>query len=206
MACAERPSRRSRMISERYGRKIGLLKLLGSQFLDRLGAYRAYRQVRWNDVQRLVFVCSGNICRSAYAEGRATQLGLRAVSAGLSADRSGPADRRAVRFAAGRSVDLSEHRTTPVGDLELEKGDLILCMEPFQAFAMTEIARSGASQVTLLGLWASEPRPYLQDPYGLLDGYWHTCFALIDSAVEEVARRVNAEHASTGCRILNAEP
>ena len=36
--------------------------------------------------------------------------------------------------------------------------------------------------MTLLGLWCGEPRPHIEDPYGLGDDYFDTCFALIDAA------------------------
>lgn len=193
------------MISERYGRKIGFARLLVCYFLDSLGFYRTYRRVRWHEVRRFVFVCNGNICRSPYAQARARQLGLTAVSAGLRADDRGPADSYAIRLAAERSLDLASHRTTNVAELLLENGDLVLCMEPAQAIAMREFANARTVQVTLLGLWAAEPRPYLQDPYGLSDGYWHTCFSLIDSAVEHLAQCVKIEHANVGYRASNAD-
>ena len=40
-------------------------------------------QIKWEDVDRLVFVCTGNICRSAYAEYKARSLGMSATSFGI---------------------------------------------------------------------------------------------------------------------------
>jgi hypothetical protein len=57
-------------------------------------------------------------------------------------------------------------------------------MEPAQ---LPALAKLGA-QATLLGLWATPPRPHLEDPYGLCAAYFDTCFEVIDSAVERIVR------------------
>ena len=67
-------------------------------------------------------------------------------------------------------------------------GDVFLCMEPSQAYALRKYIKDYHNQqVTLLGLWSTQRRPYLQDPYGLSDKYWDTCLDIIDSALENIA-------------------
>lgn len=187
-------------LNKRYGRKIGYLKLLCCRISDVLGQYREYHNICWSEVRRLVFVCHGNICRSAYAEARARNLSLNAVSAGLGARQDGLADKKAIGVAAERNIDMRAHRTTRVADLELRNGDLVLCMEPNQVEALKASVKisDGQQQITLLGLWASERRPFLQDPYGLQDGYWHTCFDLIDSAIGNIRTKLPSVPNSTG--------
>jgi len=175
-------------MNDRYGRKIGFLRLLLADIYDLFGCYSAYKNVRWEEAKRLVFICKGNICRSAYAEARANQLMLHATSAGLGAIKNGPADPYAIKVAAQRNVNLNLHQTTPVSDFKKKDGDIFICMEPLQAlFIRNRIDSNPKQQVTLLGLWSNERRPYLQDPYGLSDGYWTTCLDIIDSAVENIA-------------------
>lgn len=178
-------------LTDRYGRKIGYVKLLCSRVGNALGRYAGYRAIRWHDVQRLVFVCHGNICRSAYAEARARSLGLNAVSAGIGATKGVPADKVAMLVAAARDIDLQSHRTTHVSDLKTADGDLFLCMEPAQAEYLVAIGVTTSQQVTLLGLWASEERPFLQDPYGLSEGYWNTCFDFIDAAIDSIGHMIS---------------
>ena len=59
-------------ICRNYGRKQGLLRSLYHSLMDRTGQYTRLGIVDWGRVERLVFVCQGNICRSAYAEARAS--------------------------------------------------------------------------------------------------------------------------------------
>tara|TARA_R110002073_G_scaffold335986_1_gene529731 strand:- start:1501 stop:2148 length:648 start_codon:yes stop_codon:yes gene_type:complete len=182
-----------------YGRKIGLVKLFISRFYNCVGRYKAYKKVRWGEVRRLVFICHGNICRSAYAEARARHIGLSAASAGLGADRGGKANPQAIKVAFNRKIDLQFHKTTNVDDLVISEGDLFLCMEPSQAILVENLlGKNARQQVSLLGLWSEEKRPFLQDPYELLDEYWDTCFNIIDSALSRI--RLNA--VNSGAKVI----
>lgn len=88
--------------------------------------------------KRILFVCTGNICRSPTAEGLARHL-ARAMgvadrfefdSAGTHAYHIGePPDRRAQYAARGRGYDLSGLRARLVEEADFERFDLILAMD-----------------------------------------------------------------------------
>ena len=69
---------------------------------------------------RVLFVCSGNTCRSPLAAAIAARLfrerglAVAVASAGLQAQEGRPADPRAVAVAARRGLDLGGHRSRPV--------------------------------------------------------------------------------------------
>jgi len=65
------------------------------------------------------FVCSGNICRSPYAEAAARRCGLTAISCGIATEKGLPADGTAITEAAQRGLDLTSHRTTRWQDVEI---------------------------------------------------------------------------------------
>lgn len=176
-----------RWIEERYGSRRGFILTLWYRLLGRLGRYRQYQDVDWNEVERLVFICKGNICRSAYAEAVARSLGVEAVSCGLDTIESAPANSAAIAAAQRSGIDLRQHRTTPVMYLILRKTDLLVAMEPWQTgFLEKQLFRS--HQYTLLGLWASPPSPYIQDPYGTTSAYFDRCFSYIHDAVSQLAK------------------
>ena len=70
-------------INDNYGSKRGFLNGYKYKLLFSLGFYRSYQKIDFNAVNRLVFICSGNICRSAFGEYMAKAKGLNAVSYGL---------------------------------------------------------------------------------------------------------------------------
>jgi len=85
---------------------------------------------------KLLFVCTGNICRSPTAEGvvkhlaRANGIALHVESAGTHDYHVGePPDERAQHHAARRGYDLSALRARQIGQRDFEEYDLILAMD-----------------------------------------------------------------------------
>ncbi|MCC5858730.1 MAG: hypothetical protein JJT90_11285 [Ectothiorhodospiraceae bacterium] len=155
-----------------------------------LGGYRACRQVAWHRVQRLVFVCKGNICRSPYAEFRARALGLNAVSFGLDARDGRPPHPLALETALGRDVDLSAARARVQNGLAIDSGDLLLAMEPWQLRGVARLCRRSGAQCSLLGLWGGLAMPWLPDPYSDSAPTFQHCYAVIDRALDDLAARL----------------
>lgn len=174
----------------RFGTYRGLIRLLLAQTEDFAGRFRPFKQIRWAAVSRIVFVCSGNICRSPYAEQRAALHGLRAVSFGLAAANGMPADPEACKVAARRAVDLVPHRARDFSKFEPGAEDLLVVMEPRQAREILRRLSPVKCQLTLLGLWSRPPRPHIHDPHRLSEAYWEQCFDVIDSAVDAISRQM----------------
>lgn len=179
--------------SARFGRRRGWALHHAWDVARRLGVFRSLKAIDWSRVRRFVFVCRGNICRSAYAEQRARAMNLPALSFGLQARAGREADATAIQVARAREIDLGSHRARSLSEFFPQSGDLLVAMEPGQLFPLVSIARSQRAQVTLLGLWCSPARPYLQDPYGLNVNYFRTCFGFIDDAIENMGRRMRAQ-------------
>ncbi len=175
-------------VRDRFGSGRGLARLLLSQGARAAGRYRAFERIDWTKVERLVFVCSGNICRSPYAERRAVLAGVPAISLALRGD-GGRTAEPAARAAARRAgVDLEAHRAQVVAAAALRPSDLLVAMEPWQARALR--ASHPGHQVTLLGLWSRPRRPHLHDPYTLSDAYFRNCFQVIDGGVAGLLARL----------------
>ena len=181
---------------ELYGGKRGYLEHVRTRTLYALGAYRSARNVEWTAVNRLVFVCKGNICRSPYASARARLLGVPSASFGLDAAEGAPADPAAWRTARSRAVDLSAHRSARRESCSTSDGDLLVVFEPSQLAEIRRRHSDRMPRVTLLGIWAPPIRPHIQDPYGRSDRYFQRCFSIIDANIAELARRMARGRAS----------
>jgi protein-tyrosine phosphatase len=138
-------------------------------------------------VRRLVFVCHGNICRSAFADVVARSAGMRAVSFGLSTDAGKSAHPPAVDAAWALGFDMTQHRTVRDADYLREPGDYLLAMETRQLRRLAGDMRFADLPRNLLGLYASPAVPHLHDPYELDDAYMRTCLRRIESAVVNLA-------------------
>jgi protein-tyrosine phosphatase len=168
-------------IGDRFGSRRGLARFLRHQlgWWLRLGRLPA---AQLEGVTRLVFVCRGNICRSAMAEAVARTLDFPACSFGTRTHLGKPANPGMVEAAARLGYDLSGHRTTPLEQYDESAGDLVLVFEP----GHLDELQSGVGrewQVELLGAWAQPRRAYIHDPFDGTAQYYARVARLIEVAV-----------------------
>lgn len=143
---------------------------------------------------RIVFVCTGNTCRSPMAEGLARSLlterlggplqefGFEVSSMGVFGAPGSPASRDAVDVLSERGVDIAEHRSSPLINGLLADADEILCLTRSHADALLSVlAPRHAGRVRLI-IPSGEDVP---DPIGQgVDVYRHTA-DVIERAIRE---------------------
>lgn len=180
--------------AEQFGGKRAALRLLRYQTAGTLGILSGYGNAPLRDVQRLVFVCSGNICRSPFAHHLALSCGFPSVSFGLHSTANIPANPNALEIAREFGVSLSSHRSTLIDAYVPEPGDLVLCFDPQHAETLDSIiAHREGVRVNLLGMWRSPPLAYIHDPYGLGDAHFRICFRRIHESVLKVCERISSQ-------------
>ena len=140
-------------------------------------------------VRRLVFVCHGNICRSAYADGLARRAGMNVASFGLSTSSGKAAWPLVAERALARGLDLSDHRTTRVEDYLPLPGDYLLGMETRHLRMLAVNPLTAGLPRGLLGSYADPAVPHLHDPYKLDPAYMDVCLARVERAVAALVRR-----------------
>ncbi len=161
-------------INNRFGSRRGLLSSVRFELIGKVGGFSRYRRIDWSRVERLVFVCAGNICRSPLAEAVARDCGVPTASAGIACDGGHPADARAVELGSAWGLDLKRHRSMPIQRIRLSAGDLVVGMEPHHLISPV-FGGDGAIQMTLLGLWGEPGKVYIHDPFNTGARYFEYC-------------------------------
>ncbi|TQV71756.1 low molecular weight phosphatase family protein [Exilibacterium tricleocarpae] len=178
-------------IKNRFGSRSGLLAAVKYKALYWLGHYRQYQQIDFAGAERLVFICSGNICRSPLAEVVARETGFSAESFGLHCRGGDPADPRVLEFAGTLGLDVEAHRSRNIAEYVGRQGDVLVVMEPAH---LTELGQhiNGTRQVTIATLWGEPPTPYLHDPFSCNTTFFNRCEHQLALAVKRFIACVDA--------------
>src|SRR3984957_13732269 len=112
----------------------------------------------WRTLNRektILFVCTGNVCRSPMAEGLfermiAERPDLRVLSAGGGPYPGQPPSAHAVEVLAELGVDISYHRSKPLSEKVVEEADWIVAMTRSHLDSIIYLFPRAAEKVYLL--------------------------------------------------------
>jgi protein-tyrosine phosphatase len=156
-------------------------------------------------VSSVVFICKGNICRSAFAHylvSQALQNGernaLRVSSAGLSARTGTRSPEMAIQAAKMFSIDMGPHRASLLTDDMAAAADMLIAMEPGQVRAMQKRYPHRKENIFLLPLFAEDwdrnyfgwRRYHIQDPYGRSRDEFVASFGRVRESVDGLMGRL----------------
>ena len=106
---------------------------------------------------KIVFVCTGNLCRSPMAEvlmidalGRRGCIGIEVSSVGTWAYEGHPAMPESVEMMRSLGLDLSEHRSHAVVEDEMVTADLLVAMTQVHVRELEKLAPGTANKVVML--------------------------------------------------------
>jgi protein-tyrosine-phosphatase len=140
---------------------------------------------------KILFVCSGNTCRSPFAEGvaRRERPDLDVASAGANAFEGQSCPEDAIAVAADLGVDLGAHRSRQLDDAAVAGADLIVAMSPEHGRAVG--LRGGGEKVRVLA-------PEIRDPFGLGPDEYRLRYTELERAVVSLLATLDGPGAQPG--------
>ena len=153
---------------------------------------------------RILFVCTGNICRSPVAQGVFENVARReGLQDEIWVDSAGthgfynagePPDPRAQESVLSRGIDISDQRARLFDPEDCERFDYILTMDEENYRAVSALCRGNAVVRPFLDFAAGSPEREVPDPYHGGPGGFEYALNLIEEASEGLLQEIRDRH------------
>lgn len=143
-------------------------------------------------MKKIMFICTGNICRSAMAHGlmekKVKELGLdiEVFSSGLYAEDGERATDYAISAMEEYGVDLKKHRATNTRKSKIREMDLILCATEAHKNMLLEIYPDIKDKIYTMKEYVGEQEKNIKDPWGYGLETYKKCANEIDNCVIKI--------------------
>lgn len=136
---------------------------------------------------RVLFVCTGNTCRSPMAEGIYNHISQGAISRGLCAE-GGSASEKAIVTMEKMGIDISHHVSQQLTREDVNEADLVLTMTEGHKAVIVNSMPDAEEKVFTIGEYANGKS--VSDPYGGDEETYRACANELYEYIERIVEKL----------------
>lgn len=147
---------------------------------------------------QILFVCTGNTCRSPMAEGilkamiKEKNLDIKVSSAGVAAFDGSSVSNNSVLALSKLGIDISKHKSRLIYDKLIDEFDLILTMSKSHKEILTNKYPYSKGKVFILNEYAFDKKEDIADPFGGSIKDYERARDQIYKAIEQIVEKIGS--------------
>lgn len=149
---------------------------------------------------KIMFICTGNICRSAMAEGlmkkliKENNIDAEIYSCGTYAETGDYATYNAIDAMKQYDVNIEEHRATNIRDSKIKEMDLILCAtqkhKQMVGYLYPDLKEKVYTMKEYAEIYNNGEELDISDPWGYDINVYYNCAIEIKKCLEEIVKKI----------------
>ena len=147
---------------------------------------------------KIMFICTGNICRSAMAhimfekKAKEKNKNIEVYSSGIECISGWVSTDEAIEIMKEYGLDLTKHRSTSIYDSNIKEMDLVLCATRTHKGAVIYLYPELKDKIYTMKEYAGYDKTDLdiQDPWGYGIDVYRKCAKEIDTCLDRIIDRI----------------